>query len=473
MSWGSAAAKYAVFVLVTLALGAFAGAFTWTFFFLMNLGIDLLWSAAPAALDAAGLPAVAYPLAFCALGGVVIGLFQKRFGPYPTDMNTVLAQVKATGRYEYRSIGASFTGALLPLLFGGSIGPEAGLTGVIAGLCTWVGDRMRFLGRELRDVTAAGTAAAVSAIFSAPLFGLVAPLAGRADDSNGSPAQPVELTVPKARKVAAYLLAIAGALGAFALCGMLAGGSGGLPHFSSIAIGPRELAWGVPIALVGALAGWLFHAAGAGTRAVAGRLGDRPVAKAALAGALLGVCGIALPFALFAGEAQTEQLAAVWTGMGAAVLMATGFAKVVATQLCLGLGWRGGHFFPLIFSGIAIGYGCAALTGIDPVFALCACTAALLGAVMRQPIMTALLLFLCFPVKAAFVLLAAAALGSLVPVPARWMSAHGKAAPGGGGDASGGSGGAGGDAVRAAAGSAAEGPKAGDGSAMGSAPAAR
>lgn len=92
---------------------------------------------------------------------------------------------------------------------------------------------------------------------------------------------------------------------------------------------------------------------------------------------------------------------------------------------------------------------------------------------MRQPIMTALLLFLCFPVKAAFVLLAAAALGSLVPVPARWMSAHGKAAPGGGGDASGGSGGAGGDAVRAAAGSAAEGPKAGDGSAMGSAPAAR
>ena len=79
MSWGSAAAKYAVFVLVTLALGAFAGAFTWTFFFLMNLGIDLLWSAAPAALDAAGLHAVAYALAFCTMSGAVIERFQKTY----------------------------------------------------------------------------------------------------------------------------------------------------------------------------------------------------------------------------------------------------------------------------------------------------------------------------------------------------------------------------------------------------------
>ncbi len=35
--------------------------------------------------------------------------------------------------------------------------------------------------------------------------------------------------------------------------------------------------------------------------------------------------------------------------------------------------------------------------------------------------MTALLLFLVFPVKAAFVLLAAAAIGALVPVPKGWL----------------------------------------------------
>ena len=71
----------ALFVALTVVFGAFAGAFCWGFFFLMNAGISLLWETVPAALTAAGLPAVAYPLAFCAVGGVCIGLFQKKVGP--------------------------------------------------------------------------------------------------------------------------------------------------------------------------------------------------------------------------------------------------------------------------------------------------------------------------------------------------------------------------------------------------------
>lgn len=413
---------YVSFALIAILLGAFAGAFVWAFFFLMNLGMGFLWGTVPKWFDAAGLPAVFYPIVFCVAGGLAVGFFQKKVGPYPQDMNTIMAQVKKTGRCEYDRMGTSFFGALLPLLFGGSIGPEAGLTGVIAGLCTWVGDRLKFAGREMREVTSVGTAAVVSAIFNAPLFGLVAPLAGYADESGGAPSEPASFEIPKAKKIVVYLLSIAGALGAFALCSTLFGGGLGLPRFSDLEIGAHELAWGVPIALLGAFAGWMFHASGAAVRAFAGKMGDRPVAKAVIAGAILGSLGVVLPFTMFAGEVQTEQLAEVWTTMGAGVLIATGFIKVFVTQACLGMGWRGGHFFPIIFAGISIGYGCAALTGIDPVFALCACSAGLLGTVMRQPLMTTLLLFLCFPVKGAFVLLAAAALGALVPVPKKWMA---------------------------------------------------
>ena len=92
--------RRALFVLLTIAFGAFAGAFCWAFFFLMNLGIDLLWNQAPAFLGGIGCPALFYPLVFCTLGGLAIGLFQKRVGPYPDDMNTVLAEVKKSGRYE-------------------------------------------------------------------------------------------------------------------------------------------------------------------------------------------------------------------------------------------------------------------------------------------------------------------------------------------------------------------------------------
>lgn len=410
-----------VFIVGTIVFGAFAGAFVWAFFFLMDAGIHLLWDAAPAALAQAGLPAVAYPIAFCTLGGVVIGLFTKHFGDYPQDMNTVMAQVKERGRYEYDHVGASFFGALLPLLFGGSIGPEAGLTGVIAGLCTWVRDRLRFMGAEMRQLAEAGTAAVVSALFSTPLFGMVVPLVGTADDSEGRPANDITPHVPRARKWAVYVLAVAGALAAMEVLGHAFGAAGGLPHFSDINIGRAELAWGIPLALAGAAAGWLYFPFGALFRAIAKRLEGKVVLKPTIAGFVLGWAGVALPFVLFAGEAQTDQLAQSWTTFAAPILIATGCVKVLATQLCLNLGWRGGHFFPLIFAGISLGYGLAVLTGIDAVFALCAVAGALMGVVMRQPILTALLLFLVFPVKGGLVLLVAAVIGSALPVPKGWL----------------------------------------------------
>ncbi len=411
-----------LYALFTIAFGAFAGAFAWAFFFLMNTGVHLLWETVPAALANAGLPAMLYPLLFCVIGGACVGIFEKRFGSYPDDMNTVMAKVKSTGRYEYDNMGRSFAGAILPLLFGGSLGPEAGITGVIAGLCTWVGDRLRFVGKEMRELSTASTAAVLSAIFSAPLFGLLAPLAGYVDETNGSEGfKPEEIHIPKAKKIAIYLLAIAGALAAMAGLGHLFGGGMTLPHFSDIGLGRTELLWFIPLVALGGIAGWIFHASGAGLKRIARKLGSHPICKAVIAGIVLGGCGIFLPYTMFAGEEQSFIVEGSWQSMGAIVLLLTGFIKVLTTQTCLNLGWRGGHFFPLIFSGICIGYGMATLSGADPVFCLCTACAALLGCVMRQPLMAVLLLFLCFPIRAAFIMLAAAAIGSIIPVPASWL----------------------------------------------------
>ena len=71
----------------------------------------------------------------------------------------------------------------------------------------------------------------------------------------------------------------------------------------------------------------------------------------------------------------------------------------------------------MIFSGIALGYGFAQISGADAVFCVAACTSALMGAVMRQPLMAALLLVMCFPLKGVIVMLAAAAIGAAIPLP--------------------------------------------------------
>lgn len=397
--------NHILFALFTIIIGALAGAFVWLFFFLLNHGIQFFWHDLPARIGAWW-----WPLAFCLLGGVAIGLFQRKFGAYPEDLAQVMAQVKATGRYEYDHIGAAAGGALLPLLFGGSVGPEAGLTGVIAGLCTWVGDRLKFLGSEFRRLASVGTAAVITAVFNAPLFGLAAPLLGSCDEVRPE----TKLEVPRTTKIIVYTFAVAGALGAMMLLGSVFGGGEGLPHFDAIAIGWRELALVVPLALAGGLVGVFYHIFDRFADILARKIGDRPVAKAVLVGLVLGVLGVISPFVMFAGESQTETLVQMWTMLGAGFLIATGILKVFMTPFCLRLGWRGGHFFPTIFAGMCLGYGFALLTGADPVSCLCICCAAVMGGIMRQPIMTVLLLFLLFPIRGFFIMLVAACIGAAV-----------------------------------------------------------
>lgn len=405
---GAQLANRTLFVASVIVTGAIAGAFVWLLLFAMNLGITFIWDRLPAHFGPY------FPLVACLVGGLVIGLFAKKFGSYPEDLNQVMAKVKRDGRYDYDKLGVMSASALLPLFFGGSVGPEAGLTGAVAGICTWVGDRMKRFGSDFQQLTSVGTMAALSAIFTAPLFGFAAPLYDDGDEAKGAQAA---ITLPKSSKIVVYLCAIAGALAAFLGLGALFGGGLSLPRFTDIHVGATELLWLVPLALVGAAGGWLFCAFDGLFERLSERMGERPVAKALIAGLVLALMGIALPFTMFAGETQAEQLGEVWGTMTAFALLATGFGKVLVTPLCIRFGWRGGHFFPVIFAGISIGYGMAMLTGADPVFCLCASTAALVGGVMRQPLMTVLLLFLCFPVKGIVVMLAAAALGAAVPLP--------------------------------------------------------
>ena len=415
------------FLLCVVATGAIAGAFVWLFFFLMDKGIGLIWSAVPQAacarIEAAFpdftlgpvLPAL-YTLALCLVGGLLIGLFDKKTGARPEELTAVMAKVKAQGRYSYDGIGKLSIAALLPLVFGGSIGPEAGLTGVIAGLCTWVGDRMRRFGAEFRALTVVGTQAALTALFTAPLYGFVAPLAGTADVPRTATGD-VELTLPKAQKTFVYLCAIVGALGTFLLLGDAFGGGSGLPRFTDIAVGAHEALLVIPLALAGTACGWAFHASSWASKHAASAIGERPVAKSLVAGLALGVCGIALPYTMFAGEAQIHELMGSYLAIPAGVLIATGFVKAALTPACINLGWRGGHFFPLIFAGVSVGYGFALLTGADAVACVAVCTAACMGAVMRQPLMAALLLVMCFPLRGVLVMIAAAAIGAAIPLP--------------------------------------------------------
>ena len=405
----------ALFLVSVAVTGALAGAAVWLFFFAMEHGIDFFWTEVPHMLGVAS-PELAsgpfgclpYPFFVCLLGGLLIGLYEKLTGTKTDDLNQVMAKVKQDGRYPYDSLGKLSLAALLPLLFGGSIGPEAGLTGVIAGLCSWVGDRMRRFGAEFRELTLLGTQAALTALFTAPVFGFVAPLAGSADGDEGSASDEITIKLPKAQKTVVYGIAIAGGLGTYLLLGQLMGGGMGMPRFEAVEMGSLELTWLIPLTLIGTVCGWLYFVSEHASEALA---------HAMVAGLALAACGTVLPYTMFAGETQADVLMETYLTIPAGVLIATGLVKAMLTPALINMGWRGGHFFPVIFSGVILGYGFAILTGVDPIFCVAVCTASTMGAVMRQPVMVVGLLLMCFPLKGIVCMIIAAVIAAGIPLP--------------------------------------------------------
>lgn len=132
-------------------IGAVAGGVIWTFLKLVAVGTDFLWKWLP---EQCPLPY--YTVLACTAGAALIGVFRWKFGNYPEDLETVMGKVKAEKRYDYSNIIVLLISAMLPILLGSSIGPEAGLTGVIVGLCYWVGDNLSFARQNAKEYSQVG-----------------------------------------------------------------------------------------------------------------------------------------------------------------------------------------------------------------------------------------------------------------------------------------------------------------------------
>lgn len=391
-----------LFILFAFIIGACAGMFIWIFFRIMNSGIHLLWDVIPNSIS---VPF--YPIIVCTLGGLIIGLFRKKFGDYPEELNTVVKTVKENGKYPYHNIVPMSISALLPLILGASIGPEAGLTGVIAGLCSWIGDKLKKLGKEFQELAKMGISATLGTIFNSPMFGFIEPLESEEENT----------TFPKTSKMILYFTSILGAMGIFLVLKNLFGGSAGLPSFDFIEISTKEWLYLLPFILIGTLAGFLFFLFEKLITKTIQPICHYTVLNSLLSGLILGIIGTFLPLTMFSGEEEMAEVMNNWSQIGATALLLTGFFKLFLTNTCIHMGLKGGHFFPVIFSGVCLGYAFSIFTSVNPVFSVTVITTALVACIMRKPLATVLLLMICFPANAIFVMLITATLSNMIKLP--------------------------------------------------------
>ena len=399
--------------LLTILLGAFCGAVVWLFLRLLGIFTGLVWDVIPERVGFRYLPVV-----ICALGGLAAGLIRKRYGDYPEELSIVLASVRKEKHYDYSKMPVILACAFLPLVFGASVGPEAGLTGIIAGLCYWVGDNVKYAKEHAAEYSEIGAAVTLGSLFHVPLFGIFAV----EEDPEGVDALPA---IPKTSKLLLYGLSIGSAyLVMRGLGSLLGGASAGFPSFDYAEPAAADFAMMLVYIPVGIL---LFLVFGYAER-ITGKAADiiPPVACETICGAVTGLAAVFAPIVLFSGEDQMRELPSTFMNYAPVALVGICMLKLFMTALCIRFGLKGGHFFPLIYAcscmefaaamivfGSAAGIADTAHLAGHAVFAAAVITAATLGAQMRQPVAVSMLLLICFPLRFVLWIFIAAALASL------------------------------------------------------------
>ena len=378
-------------VILTALLGGFAGLLIWCFLKAVSVCTYYLWDILP---QSSGITYL--PVAVCVAGGLVTGLLHRFFGDYPEELNSVMGKIKKDKHYDYHHITVMLICAFIPLVCGASVGPEAGLTGFIAALCYWVGDNVTFARKNTDIFSEIGEAVTLGQLFHSPLFGIIAVEEGEGQEI-------LQAQMSRGNKLLFYGISTAsGVLTGGIMTHFLGAALEGFPSFSEVTAESLDyimLLVYIPLGLI------LYALFELSEKLTAG-LGRRipVVLRETLCGAVTGIMTLTLPMVMFSGEEQMGELMETFISFSPLFLIGISILKIIMTTFCINLGLKGGHFFPLIFACVCMGFALSIIlfprdSGSHAAFAAAAVTGTVLGAQLKKPFTASLLLLLCFPVN--------------------------------------------------------------------------
>ena len=275
-------------------------------------------------------------LLWCGAIGVALSLLQRRHaGSSLPELQDTLAELRTAEGLNTQHGLRQVIGGMLALAGGGTLGPEALMTRLVA-----VASHAIWKGAD-RDLLAAAMAGSLG-LFRSPLLGGAA-LAGR-----------------QWQLIWRWLPGTIGGIAGFVAFHGLSDLGGGLRGVSyAWPADPTQRLGDLLAALIAGIAGWL-----AGqlirrwrqwlqTLQLLERFWWIPIGT----GLLIGLCLWGLPLAGFSGESQLKPLVLNEWRLDTAILMLSAVAKLLMVGLCLETGWRGGQFFPVVLASSALGIG--------------------------------------------------------------------------------------------------------------------
>ncbi|MCD6161989.1 MAG: chloride channel protein [candidate division Zixibacteria bacterium] len=221
---------------------------------------------------------------------------------------------------------------------GGSAGREGPIVQIGSAIGSSIGQLFRLSGNRIKVLVGCGAAAGISAVFNAPIAGVLFSLEIILGDFTIKTFSPVIISSVLASVVSRYFL---GDYPAF-----------DIPEYSLVS------AWEIPLyMMLGAFAGvisFIFIKVLYWTEDLFDNLNKIPnVLKPAIGGLFLGVTGLITPQIFSDGYEAISS--ALYGEMFWGLMLVLIFTKIIATSLTLGSGNSGGIFAPSLFLGAMVG----------------------------------------------------------------------------------------------------------------------
>lgn len=331
-------------ILAGLVLSTLIAGIAGAFIVLEGHLITLLWATIPAQLPV-DWP---YYLVLCALGGWLLARLKRQWGPLPATAHQAMHELRQTETVQYRDTFKNLLVALVILMFGAGVGPEAALLGAIVSLSVWQMDRLRYFYFHHAELQ--------TQPLYLRLWWLIAPRGHlqrfKADTS-------LAMTRPGMKKKLNALFIINGLVAFYLLMRAI-----GHPSFIT-KMGQSHWQWSqlwiiVPVLLLSLPLGRLYRWGSRQLHDLGQRL-PQFLPQTLTGAAIIFLFAVLVPRLLFSRQTVMGLIPEVSGHPSALTLILAAILKLLFLQLCLGTGWIGGDIFPIAFSSILFGFGVAQL----------------------------------------------------------------------------------------------------------------
>jgi H+/Cl- antiporter ClcA len=310
-------------------------------------------------------------VAVTAGAGLFVGVL-RRVLRVPLEIPGTVKEIKEE-RVEPSLVPKAVAVSLVSLVGGASLGPEQALGMLGGGLGAYV-SRRRELDPETREInTLSGMSAAYGGLLSSPILATVLIL---------------ELARLQGRRLAETLVTtLLSSTVAFAVYFPIAGSTFvGLYSLPPYKFEDWQLAAAVPLGLVAGALGLVTVVTIGLLTKLAAPLAKWTILRPMIGGIAFGLVGVALPLTLFTGTSELTTVIHDGATLGAGLLIAVVFAKILVFAVCEATGFIGGPFLVMLFIGGTAGTATHVLIpGLPAGLAFAAMFAALPGALIAAP----------------------------------------------------------------------------------------